>query len=85
MFQGGMLIRTLPTTLLQIFCKIILNSQVIIKSIIDPDNNLVELLSINGSIKVYNVVSDFIYLDKSSILLNHLTLMLLVATLANTK
>ena len=71
MFQEGMLIRTSPTTLLQIFCKIILNSQVIVKSIIDPDNNLVELLSINGSIKMYNVVSDFIYLDKSSILLNH--------------
>ena len=31
--------RTLPTTLLQTFCKIILNSKVIIKSIIDPDDN----------------------------------------------
>ena len=38
-FEGGMLIRILPTTPLQIFCKIILNSQVIVKSIIGPDDN----------------------------------------------
>ena len=37
--------RTLPTTLLQIFCKIIPISKVIIKSIIDADDKLV---SING-------------------------------------
>ena len=44
-----MLIRTLPTTLLQIFCKIIPNSKVIVKSIIAPDNNFPnEALSING-------------------------------------
>ena len=34
-----MMIRILPTTLLQIFFEIILNSQVITKSIIDTDNN----------------------------------------------
>ena len=38
-FEGEMLIRTLPTTLLQIFCNISCNSKVIVKSIIDPDNN----------------------------------------------
>ena len=32
-------IRTLPTTVLQIFCKIILTFEVIVISIIDPDNN----------------------------------------------
>ena len=37
-FEGEMLIRTLSTTLLQIFCKIILISKVIIESIIDPDD-----------------------------------------------
>ena len=37
-FQGEMLFRTLPTTLLQIFCKIILNSKVIVKRIFDPDD-----------------------------------------------
>ena len=34
-----MLFRTLPTTLLQIFCKIILNTQVIVKNVIDPNYN----------------------------------------------
>ena len=34
-----MLNRTLPTTLIQIFCKIIFNSKVIVKSIIDADDN----------------------------------------------
>ena len=38
-FEGELLIRTLPTTLLQIFCKISCNSKVIVKSIIDPDDN----------------------------------------------
>ena len=36
-FEEGMLIRTLPTTLLQIFCKIILYFQVIVKSITEED------------------------------------------------
>ena len=39
-FDAEMSIRTLPTTLLQIFCKIILISKVIIKSIIDADDNI---------------------------------------------
>ena len=45
-----MLSRTLPTTLLQIYCEVVLNSKVIIKSIEDQDNNkqVEELLSING-------------------------------------
>ena len=34
----GMLIRTLPSVLLQIFCKIILNFKVIIKCIKDPED-----------------------------------------------
>ena len=34
-----MFIRTLPTSLLQIFGKITLNTKVIVKSIIDPDVN----------------------------------------------
>ena len=38
--MGEMFIRRLSTTLLQIFCKIILNSEVIVKIIIDPDDNL---------------------------------------------
>ena len=39
-FDEEMSIRTLPTTLLQIFCKVILNFRVIVKSITDPDENL---------------------------------------------
>ena len=39
LFDGEMLIRTLPTTLLQIFCNIILNSKVIDENILDPDDN----------------------------------------------
>ena len=39
-FEGETLVRTPPTTLLQIFCELILNSLVIVKSIIDPDGNL---------------------------------------------
>ena len=35
-----MLIRTLPPTFLQLFCKINLNSEVICKSIIDPEVGL---------------------------------------------
>ena len=38
--------RTKPTTLLQIFCKMILISKVIVKSILDPDDNF--CMSING-------------------------------------
>ena len=34
-----MLIRTLPTTLLQIFLKRILDNQVIVKNTMDPDDN----------------------------------------------
>ena len=37
-FKGEIFIRTIPTTLLQISCKIILNSKVIVKSIRDPEN-----------------------------------------------
>ena len=48
-FDGEMLIMTLPTTLLENICKIIFNSKVIYKSITDPDDNLLEeLFSING-------------------------------------
>ena len=39
MFEGEMLIITLSTTLLEIFCKIILNFQVIVKSFTDPKDN----------------------------------------------
>ena len=38
-FEGEMLIKTLPTTFLQLFLKIILYFKVIVKSIIDPDSN----------------------------------------------
>ena len=38
-FDGEMFIRTLPTTLIQRFKKIIVYSKVIFKSIIDPDDN----------------------------------------------
>ena len=37
--MGEMLFKRLPTTLLQIFSKNILNSKVIVKSFIYPDNN----------------------------------------------
>ena len=36
-FEGEMSIRTLSTTLLQMFCKIILHSQVIVKGVIESD------------------------------------------------
>ena len=42
-FEEGMSLRTLPTTLLQIFRKIIFNSKVIAKSIKDPDDNFVRI------------------------------------------
>ena len=38
-FEGELLNRILQTTLLQIFCKIIFNSQVIVKSNFDADDN----------------------------------------------
>ena len=38
-FDGEMLIRTSPTTLLQIFCKIIVNSKDMFKRIIDQYDN----------------------------------------------
>ena len=47
-FEGKMLIRRVPTTLLQIFRKIMFNSKVMTKSIIDTDSNFDELLHING-------------------------------------
>ena len=46
-FDGEVLIRTKPTTLLQIFCKIILYFKVIVKIIKDPDDNFCR----NGSWK----------------------------------
>ena len=48
-----MLIITIPTTLLQIFCKIFGNSKVIVKTIIDPDSKPEDVLSINGLWIVY--------------------------------
>ena len=47
-FEGEMLDRTLPTTLFRIFCKIMLNFQVIIKSIEDPDE---DFKGVNGLTK----------------------------------
>ena len=38
-FEEQTLLNSLPTTLLQIFCKIIHKSEVIGKSIMDPDDN----------------------------------------------
>ena len=38
-FEEEMLMKTLPTALLQLFCKIFLNLKVIVQSIIDPDDN----------------------------------------------
>ena len=37
--EGEMLIGTLPSTPLQMFCMIILDLEVNVKSIVDPDNN----------------------------------------------
>ena len=51
--ERGMLFRIMSTTrILQIFGKIILNSKVVIQSIIDPDDNS-NLLSSNGLIGLY--------------------------------
>ena len=38
-FEGEMVIRALPTNLIQIFCGIILSSKVVVKSIIDLDED----------------------------------------------
>ena len=38
-FEGEILIKTLPTILLEIFCKIIFSSKDIVISVTDPDNN----------------------------------------------
>ena len=45
-FEREMFIRTLPTILLEIFCKINLNVKEFVKSIKDTDDNLVNGLSI---------------------------------------
>ena len=47
-FDGEILIRTLATTLLQIFCKIILNLWDIVKSILDPDDNFMLIVLQNS-------------------------------------
>ena len=39
MFEGDMIIRTIPVSVLQIFCKIIVNFEVFIKGIISSDDN----------------------------------------------
>ena len=43
-----MLLRTLPTTLLEIFCEIIVVFKVIVQSMKDPDDNFDSNLSMNG-------------------------------------
>ena len=40
LFEGEVLFRTLPTPLLQVLFKVILNSGVTIESILDPDDNV---------------------------------------------
>ena len=45
-FEGEMLIRTLPTALLQIFCEVILDSKVIAISIIYPDDKIQILVQV---------------------------------------
>ena len=44
-FEEGMFLKTFSTTLLQKFCKISINSKVVIKSIIDPDDNYKHILT----------------------------------------
>ena len=46
-FDEEMLIKIFSTALLEIFCKNILYSKIIVKSIRDPDNNVLEELSIS--------------------------------------
>ena len=57
--------RTLPTTFLQIFCKIILISRVTVKSIFDTDADE-ELLSSNGLNRCMLAIDSF----QSSIILH---------------
>ena len=38
-FEGKLLIKIIPSTLLLIFCKTDFNSKDMVKSITDPDNN----------------------------------------------
>ena len=47
-FEGELLTITLPTSLLQMFCKTILNMRDIVKSIINSNENLKNLLNMNG-------------------------------------
>ena len=51
------MIRTLPTTLLQISCKTIPNSKVIVKNIIAPDDNFRMKPYAWGPIDAYNYPS----------------------------
>ena len=44
MFEGEMLNRTIPRNLFQTFCKIIINFQVIIKSLKDSDDKFKSIL-----------------------------------------
>ena len=53
-FEGEMLIMTLLTTLLRIFCKIILSSEFITKIYIDSDDNFQMNSSINAHIYAHN-------------------------------
>ena len=53
--EGEMFIRVLPSTLLQIFCKIILYYEVIVKSIIDPDDNFFWKGLVNGWVGYWRV------------------------------
>ena len=41
--DGEMFISTIPTTLLQVFYKIILHSEVIVKIMLDPDDHFLTL------------------------------------------
>ena len=45
-FEGEMLSGTLPTILLQINCKVVLHSKVMVRSNDDPDNNIVLVLTL---------------------------------------
>ena len=48
-FEGGMLLRKMPTTLFQIFCKIILNFKIVTKKTLQDDDIFQKNpLSING-------------------------------------
>ena len=91
--QWRNVIQNIPRTLLQIFCEVILNFKVIVKSILDPEDNfLEELLSIRGinhTGLIHIMMPEEILRDKEGESLSQnqpeLTLMLVVANLANTK